>query len=67
MHDDVLGFLVAAGALRRKELYVLPGTNLSVIFDLYSEALERSLFDAELTALRQLKAIAVTNEMLEGW
>jgi hypothetical protein len=67
MHDDVLDFLVAAGALRREELHVVPGTNSSVIFDLYSEALGRSLFDAELTALRQLKAIVITNEMLEGW
>ncbi len=67
MHDDVLDFLVAAGALRREELYVVSGTNSSVIFDLYSEALGRSLFEAELNALRELKAIVITNEMLEGW
>jgi len=67
MHDDVLDFLVAAGALRREELYVVSGTNSSVIFDLYSEALGRALFDAELTALRQLKDVVITNEMLEGW
>lgn len=67
MHDEVLDFLVAAGVLRREESYVIPGTNSSVIFDLYSEALGRSLFDAELTALRLLKGIAITNEMLEGW
>jgi hypothetical protein len=67
MHDDVLEFLVAAGALRREKLYVVPGANSSVIFDLYSEALRRSLFDAELAALRQLKTILITNEMLEGW
>jgi mannose/fructose-specific phosphotransferase system component IIA len=63
----VLDFLVAAGALRRKELFVVSGTNSSMIFDLYSETLERSLFEAELTALRQLKAIVITNDMLEGW
>jgi hypothetical protein len=67
MHDGVLDFLVAAGALRREELFVVPGTNSSVILDLYSEALERSLFRAELNALHQLKAIVVTTEMLEGW
>lgn len=67
MHDDVMDFLAAAGALRREELYVVPGTNSSVIFDLYSEALGRSLFDAETLALRQLKGITITNEMLEGW
>ena len=52
MHDEVMDFLVAAGALRREDSYVVPGTNASVIFDLYSEALERSLFGAELAALR---------------
>ena len=67
MHDDVLDFLVAAGALRREETFVVSGMNSSLISDLYSEALGRSLFDAELTALRQLKAIVITNEMLEGW
>jgi hypothetical protein len=67
MHDDVLEFLVAAGALRREEAYVVTGTNSSVIFDLSAEALGRSLFDAELTALRQLSAVIITNEMLEGW
>ena len=67
MHDDVLDFLVAAGALRREELYVVSGANSSVIFDLYSEALGHSLFDAELTALHQLKPIVITNKMLEGW
>ena len=67
MHDDVLDFLVAARAPRREELYVVAGTNSSVIFDLYSGALGRSLFGDELTALHQLKAIVITNEMLEGW
>jgi len=67
MHDDVMDFLVASGMLRREELYVVPGSNSSAIFNLYSEAVERSLFDAELTALRQLKMIVITNEMLEGW
>lgn len=67
MHEDVLDFLVAAGALRREELHVVSGTNSSVIFDQYSEALGRSLFEAEFTALRQLQAIVITNEMLEGW
>ena len=68
MHDDVVDFLVGAGALRREELYVVPGTSVSVMFDLYSEAVERrTLFDAELTALGHLKSIVITNEMLEGW
>ena len=67
MHDNVLDFLVGAGALRRKELYVVSGTNVSVMFNLYSEAVERTLFDAELTALDHLKSIVITNEMLEGW
>ena len=67
MHDDVMDFLVAAGVLRREELYVVPGTNSSAIFDLYSEAMSRSLLDAESTALHQLKAIVISNDMLEGW
>ena len=67
MHDDVIDFLVAAGALRREELHVVPGTNASVMFDLYSEAVGRTLFNAELTALGQLKPIVITNKMLEGW
>ena len=67
MHDDVVDFLVGAGALRREELYVVPGPNVSVMFDLYSEAVERALFGAELTALDQLKSIVITNDMLEGW
>jgi hypothetical protein len=67
MHDDVMDFLVATGALRREELFVVPGANSSVIIDLYTEAVGRTLFGAELTALRQLKTIVITNEMLEGW
>lgn len=67
MHECVMEFLVAAGALRREGLYVIPGTKSSVIFDLYAEALNRTLFRAEVEALHQLKAIAITNEMLEGW
>ena len=66
-HDAVVDFLVAAGALRREELYVVPGTNASVMFDLYSEAVERTLFDVELAALGHLKSIVITNAMLEGW
>ena len=68
MHDDVVDFLVGAGALRRDGLYVVPATNVAVMFDLYSEAVERrTLFDAELTALGHLKSIVITNKMLEGW
>ena len=67
MHDDVVNFLVGAGALRREEQYVVPGTNVSLMSDLYSEAAERTLFDAERTALVHLKSTVVTNEMLEGW
>jgi hypothetical protein len=67
MHDDVVDFLVAAGALRREDLYIVPSTNSSIILNLYSEAVGRTLFDAELTALRELKNITITNEMLEGW
>jgi len=72
MHDDVMDFLVAAGALRREELYVVPGTNSPAIFDLYSEAFGSSLFGAQLTALRQLKYIVIpkdfgTRENLPGF
>jgi hypothetical protein len=67
MHDDVLDFLVAARALRFEESYVIGGANSSVISELYTEALQRSLFEAELASLRLLKAILITNEMLEGW
>ena len=67
MHESVMDFLVAAGALRRDDLFVVPGTRSSVIFDLYSEALNRTLFDSEVAALDQLKTIVITNEMLEGW
>jgi len=67
MHDDVIDFLVAGGALRRQESHVVSGTNSSVIFHLSSEAMERSLFQEELTALRELNSVVITNEMLEGW
>jgi hypothetical protein len=67
MHEKVLDFLVAAGALRREEIYVIPGVKPSVISDLYSAAEQNSLFRAELAALNELKSISITNEMLEGW
>jgi hypothetical protein len=67
LHEEVLDFLVAAGALRRDELYVLGGTNSSVIFEPSAQALARSLFQSELNALSELKSIVITNEMLEGW
>lgn len=67
MHDDVLDFLVAGGALRREDLYVISGPNWSVILELYSEALGNSLFEREIATLRELEEVVVTNEMLEGW
>jgi hypothetical protein len=67
MHERVLDFLVAAGALRREELYVIPGVRPSVIFDLYSLTEQNSLFQAEFAALNELKHISITNQMLEGW
>jgi len=67
LHDDVMDFLVAAGALRREESFVMLGTNASIITELYSEALARSLFESELGALREMQGIVITNDMLEGW
>jgi hypothetical protein len=67
MHDDVMDFLVAASALRREELYIVPGTNFSVISNLYTEVVDRGLFAGESAALRQLETIVITNDMLEGW
>jgi len=67
MHESVMDFLVAAGALRREELFVIPGAKSSIIFDLHSEAEKRTLFRSEVAALHELKDIVITNEMLEGW
>lgn len=67
MHESVMDFLAAAGALRREELFVIPGAKSSIIFDLYSEAQNRELFRSEVAALNDLKDIVITNEMLEGW
>lgn len=67
MHDSVMDFLIAAGALRREDLFVVAGTNATVIFDLYAEATTRMLFTTEVEALNQLGTIVITNEMLEGW
>ncbi len=67
MHEHVMDFLIAAGGIRREESFVVPGTKSSIIFDLYSEATARTLFESEFTALRALKKTVVTNDMLEGW
>jgi hypothetical protein len=67
LHDDVVDFLVAAGALRREELFVISGTNSSVVPALYSESLGHSLFESEFAALLELQKIVITNDMLEGW
>jgi hypothetical protein len=67
MYDDVMDFLIAAGALRRDELFVIPGTDFSIISNLYSEALELSIFGSELGALLELQSVNITNDMLEGW
>jgi hypothetical protein len=67
MHESVMEFLVASAALRREDVYVVAGARSSVMFDLYSEAQRRALFRSEVDALNQLKAIKITNEMLEGW
>jgi hypothetical protein len=67
LHEDVVDFLVAAGALRRQELFVTPGTDAAIISNLYSEVLGLSLFQSEFAALRELQKIRITNEMLEGW
>jgi hypothetical protein len=67
MHERVMGFLIAASALRREDLFVVPGIKSSIIFDLYAEARRHSLFESEGAALHQLEDIIITNEMLEGW
>ena len=67
MHDHVMDFLVAAGALRREELFVVAGTNAAVMLDLYADASKRSLFKKEVEALSELRDIVITIEMLEGW
>jgi hypothetical protein len=67
MHDQVMDFLIAAGALRREDLFVVPGTKASIMFDLCSEARAADLFRGELSALHELKDIRITNDMLEGW
>jgi hypothetical protein len=67
MHESVMEFLVAAGALRRDDAYILPGAKPSILADLHTEVQGRSLFQSEAKALTELKSIVITNEMLEGW
>lgn len=65
--ESVMEFLIAASALRREDLFVIPATNSKIIFDLVSEARNLSLFESEFSTLVDLKKIVITNEMLEGW
>lgn len=67
MHESVMDFLVAAGTLRREDAFVIPSVNATVIFNLFNETRSREMFDLEIGALEEMKSIAITNDMLEGW
>jgi hypothetical protein len=65
MFDDVIDFLVARGSLVRGASHLLEGAT-PLIRRIYETALQSSLFTAELEVLKELSAITMTNEMLEG-
>ena len=67
MHERVMDFLVAAGALRREESFVVPGGRFDVLAELQSATRGADLFVMEAEALEHLKAVVITNDMLEGW
>jgi len=67
MHDKVMQFIAASGALRREEVYVVPGIKPDVLQGLRSVAESNSLFRSEIAALSEMLSITVTNDMLEGW
>ena len=67
VHDDVVGFLVARGALDRMGSHLVSGTNIEFLNRLYSTAAKGQLFSTALSALRELSNITITNHMLEGW
>jgi hypothetical protein len=67
MHDNVIQFLTCSGALRREELYVIPGVKPAVFQNLSSIATSSSLFQAEISILNEFKSVTITNDMLEGW
>jgi len=67
MHDKVMEFMAASGALRREEAYVVPGVKPAVLQELQSFAQSNALFETEVAALKDLGSITITNDMLEGW
>jgi hypothetical protein len=67
MHDKVMQFLAASGALRREDVFVIPGVKPTVLEDLQGLAEKNALFESEINALNELRNITVTTDMLEGW
>lgn len=67
MHDKVMQFMAASGALRREDVFVIPGVEPSILKDLQKVAEDNTLFESEIAALHALQSITITNDMLEGW
>ena len=67
MHDKVMQFMAASGALRREDVFVIPGVEPAILKDLQKVAEDNALFELEIAALSALHSITITNDMLEGW
>jgi hypothetical protein len=67
MHESVVAFLVAAGALRHDGAHLSAGDNSHILGDWVTAAIDAELFVAERAAIDALGDIKITNAMLEGW
>jgi hypothetical protein len=66
-HDDVISYLIACGILRRSETQIVSGAHAAVLTTMATFIVEQGFFASERAAIKQLKEIKITNEMLEGW
>lgn len=67
MHESVVAYLVAAGALRHDGAHLAAGANVHVLARWAAAAREGNLFSTERAAIDRLSEIKITNAMLEGW
>lgn len=66
MHENVIDFLVAAGAFERMDQYLERGTDAYRIDEWTASAVKMDLFSMERMTIEEMKSITITNDMLEG-
>ena len=67
VHEAIIEFSVACGMLVRVGSHLVPGARVGYLIALSVAANREGWFETERQVLDEIKAISITNNMLEGW